>query len=53
MTKGEAELGKPIGPKNKTQRYKSFTHTTNTLEPAGKTTRSPRPAKHKYKKTTK
>lgn len=43
MTKGEAELGKPIGPKNKTQRYKSFTHTTNTLEPA----------KHKYKKTTK
>ena len=53
MTKGEAELGKPIGPKNKTQRYKSFTHTTNTLEPTGKTTRAPRPSKHKYKKPIK
>lgn len=47
MTKGEAELGKPISPKNKTQRYKSFTHTTNTPEPTGKTTRAPRPSKHK------
>lgn len=47
MTKGEAELGKPISPKNKTQRYKSFTHTTSTPEPTGKTTRAPRPSKHK------
>ena len=53
VTKGEAELGKPIGPKNKTQRYKSFTHTTNILEPIGKTTKAPRPSKHKYKKPTK
>lgn len=53
VTKGEAELGKTIGPKNKTQRYKSFTHTTNTLEPIGKTTKAPRPSKHKYKKPTK
>lgn len=53
VTKGEAELGKTIGPKNKTQRYKSFTHTTNTLEPIGKTTKAPRPGKHKYKKPTK
>lgn len=53
MTKGEAELGKPIGPKNKTQRYKSFTHTTNTLEPTGKTTKATRPSKHKYKRPTK
>lgn len=53
ITKGEAELGKPIGPRNKTQRYKSFTHTTNTLEPTGKTTKATRPSKHKYKKPTK
>lgn len=53
VTKGEAELGKTIGPKNKTQRYKSFTHTTNTLEPIGKTTKAPRPSKHKYRKPTK
>ena len=53
ITKGEAELGKPIGPINKTQRYKSFTHTTNTLEPTGKTTRAPIPSKHKYRKPTK
>lgn len=53
VTKGEAELGKTIGPKNKTQRHKSFTHTTNTLEPIGKTTKAPRPSKHKYKKPTK
>ena len=53
MTKGEAELGKPIGPRNKTQRDKSFTHTTNTLEPTGKTTKATRPSKRKYKKRTK
>lgn len=53
MTKGGAEPGKPIGPKNKTQRNRPFTHTTNTLEPTGKTTRAPRPSKHKYKKPTK
>ena len=53
ITKGEAELGKPIGPRNKTQRYKSFTHTTNTLEPTGKITKATRPSKHKYKKPTK
>ena len=53
ITKGEAELGKPIGPRNKTQRYKPLTHTTNTPEPAGKTTRAPRPSKHKYRKPTK
>ena len=53
ITTGEAELGKPIGLKNKTQRYKSFTHTTNTLEPTGKTTRAPNPRKHRYKKPSK
>lgn len=53
ITTGEAELGKPIGLKNKTQRYKSFTNTTNTLEPTGKTTRAPNPRKHRYKKPSK
>ena len=53
ITTGEAELGKPIGLKNKTQRYRSFTHTTNTLEPTGKTTRAPNPRKHRYKKPSK
>lgn len=53
ITQGEAELGKPINFKNKTQRYKSFTHTTNTLEPTGPTTRAPNPRKHRYKKPTK
>ena len=53
ITTGEAELGKPIGLKNKTQRYKSFTHTANTLEPAGPTTRAPNPRKHRYKKPSK
>ena len=53
MTKGEAELDKPINLKNKTQRHKSFTHTTNTLEPTGKTTRAPSPRKHKYRKPSK
>ena len=53
VTKGEAELGKTIGHKNKTQRHRSFTHTTNTLEPIGKTTKALRPSRHKYKKLTK
>lgn len=53
ITTGEAELGKPINFKNKTQRYKSFTHTTNTLEPTGKTTRATNPRKHRYKKPSK
>ena len=53
ITTGEAELGKPISLKNKTQRYKSFTHTTNTFEPTGKTTRAPNPRKHRYKKPSK
>lgn len=53
ITTGEAELGKPIDFKNKTQRYKSFTHTTNTIEPTGKTTRAPNPRKHRYKKPSK
>lgn len=53
ITTGEAELGEPINFKNKTQRYKSFTHTTNTLEPTGKTTRAPNPRKHRYKKPSK
>lgn len=53
MTKGEDELGKPIGPRNKTQRHKPSTHTTNTFEPTGKTTRVPRSSKRKYRKSTK
>ena len=53
IAKGEAELGKPIGPRDKTQRSKSLTHTTSTLEPTGKTTRAPRPSKRKYRKPTK
>ena len=53
MTKGEDELGKPIGPRNKTQRHKPSTHTTNTFEPTGKTTSVPRSSKRKYRKPAK